>query len=370
MPSRLVSFAHGLLVALAVFCLNVGPGFAQLDPQLRGGHPGTVPPEPVPVVIDTAQVVFEWPETDPVPGAVHTVQDTILFGDVFHLVLDYAPEAGEIPEVALAGGADWLVPEEKPEPDLTGLPKPEGTRVVHSWRVYRTGPFRVNTGSFTSPVIQVRGRIDGTGQVATIRAPRVVGWSPWVALGLLLALMVVILLGRWLWGQVQRREDPEDFQIPLPAWLPAVIELKKLLKDGTLNRGDSRSFLDGLAGISRRFVAGRYRVPAQEMTGREITRACAGLGYGSAAPGGFARLIDELDHRRYNPEAAAGGWCREQAIDLYRQIEAARILPVYCDVPADLLREGETAWAEVDRELSLGGRSLRTAAPASGGGPA
>lgn len=382
-----VPFAVLLLACLA-WGGSVAHVYGQVDPQLPGGQPGMVPTvpaaEPAPAIIDTAMAVLEIPESDERPVALYALQDTVLFGDILYLVLDFPGTLDPEPEVEVAGDSDWFVSEPVPEPSgVTGifkrgspkhpglgdLPPVAGTRVVRLFRIYRTGPFRVGADSLVTAVLHVQGRTSGTDQVASIRAPRPVGWSPLLALALLVALILVILAGRLLWGQMQRREDPDDRIVPPPAWLAAVIELRDLLKQGSLNSDDSRTFLDGLAGISRRYVAQRYRIPAQEMTGREIIRSCGWLGHATSRPGAFGRMIDELDHRRYNPEAAPGSWCREQAIFLYEQISSVRVMPLYTDVPASLLRDGEAAWSEVDRELSPGGRPRRTSDAQLMGGP-
>jgi len=113
-------------------------------------------------------------------------------------------------------------------------------------------------------------------------------------------------------------------------------------------------------------MAARYRVAAQEMTGREIINACAGRGHPVSDPGAFARMIDELDHRRYNPEAATPAWCREQAIVLFEQMGKVRVLPRFTEVPAELLLEGEKAWSELKTEFSGAGNiSSGMAGPAA-----
>ena len=170
-----------------------------------------------------------------------------------------------------------------------------------------------------------------------------------------------------LWDRGSRRADLTDRDLPPPAWLTGAIELRDLLHEGSLSRGENRVFLDGLAGIARRFVAGRYRIAAQEMTGREIITACADLGHRSTQPGIFARMIDAVDHHRYNPEVSSTGWCREQTILLYDHIARVRILPRYSEVSADLRSEGETAWTDLKRELSSGPGRLRNSGAVSSG---
>ena len=320
--------------------------------------------------MNTATAVFDLSEMAVAPTRFHTVQDTVVFGDLFHLVLDFPEALDAQPEIPLVAGEDWLVAEvsldpglldrllgrgSSTAPEIGDLPDtPEGTRFVASFRIYRTNPFLVKAEAFQSPVIQVVGRVDGTSDTAPIRAPRQVPWSPWIILGLLALLALILVVARLLWNRGGGKDDWADRAIPAPAWLVAAIDLRDLLANGFLNRGESRPFLDGLAAISRRFVAGRYRIAAQEMTGREITSACGGLGYLSPSPGVFARLIDAVDHHRYNPEAAPPGWCRDQAILFFREIGRVRVLPRYTEVPEGLVVESEIAWKDLGRELAAG----------------
>ena len=344
-----------------------GPVWAQGGGRIPS-VPGVVSPDSSgAAAVDTALAVLGFPTEAPIPLAIHTVQDTVLFGDVFYLVLDFPGTETQGFSNELTAGQEWLVPETVrdpgfwgrlfgrdggPRPDLSDLPVAEGRRVSLAFRVYRTQPFQVQAGPFISGVIQVQGRIAGTGETAAIRAPRPVGWSPAVIALLILALVVILWLARLLWDLGHRGEELENRIIPAPAWLAAGIELRDLYRKGSLDRGDSRLFLDGLAGISRKFVAGRYRIAAQEMTGREIVKACTRLGHTRSNPGSFASLIDGLDHNRYNPESSVPAWCREQASQFFQLMGQVRVLPRYTDVPADLLLEGEKAWAELRRELA------------------
>lgn len=383
--SRIAPPILALAIGWLVWWGGAVSGLGQMDHLPPGTVAGESPAgmTPLPVVIDTALAILEFSATDPAPTAFHTVQDTILFGDVFYLVLDYSGQPEGLQEGRLVEGGDWLVPAPEgkpglldrvlgrradPRPDMSALPAVgDRVRVARSFRVYRTNPFRLQAGSFMSPVIQVVGRVAGSDETAGIRAPRPVGWSPLVVLGLVVLFFLILFLARLLWDRGRGREGPADRELPSPAWLTAAIELRDLLQEGSLNRGDSRVFLDGLAGIARRFVTGRYRIAAQEMTGREIIIACAALGHRSTQPGIFARMIDAVDHHRYNPEVSGAGWCRDQAILLYDQMGMVRILPRYSDVPADLRREGETAWADLKRELSSGPSRLRNSGAVSSG---
>ncbi len=370
-----------VLCAWSVSC----PG--QVDQMPPGTPPGMLQSKPAPAGVETALAILEFPPSEPAPATISTVQDTVLFGDVVYLILDFAGQqdgrAEGFPEALLSVENDWLVavPAEKrgfldrvlgrnaeSVPEMSDLPDVgDQTRLVQSFRVYRTNPFRLQIGSFMSPVIQVKAGVAGTEEMVGIRTPRPGGWSPLAALGMLLSLLLVLWLAWFLWDRRRRGDDLSDRDLPPPAWLAAAIELRDLLQEGSLGQGDSRAFLDGLAGIARRFVAGRYRIAAQEMTGREIIAACSDLGHRSTQPGVFARMIDSVDRSRYNPETTGAGWCRDQAILLYDQMAAVRILPRYSEVSADLRSQGEKAWSDLKRELASGPGRLRGSNAVSSG---
>ena len=326
----------------------------------------TQPAVPNTAQVDTVVAVLEISSPDSVTSDVifHVVQDTILFGELLHLVVDHA---GAPPAFELAEGSDWLVPSEAQDPGFWGrlfgrggspplaefdLPPPPDLRTVRSFLVYSTQPFRVRLGERLSPVVQVRNRIAGAEDTAAIRAPRPVGLSPLLILVLLAALVLVILVAWVFWARGPGREPLTDREIPPPAWLGAVTELRALFWEGALARGETRPYLDRLAGIARRFVAGRYRISAQDMTGREIIRACAALGHQTAEPGTIGRLIDEMDHRRYDPASATPAWCREQTVKFFEMVGRVRVMPRYTEVPPATILEAEEAWTALNREFA------------------
>lgn len=363
---------HPLVLALALVVQVFAAGLlsAQVDHSGPGLPAGPAPGAPLPAVVDTAVAVLEWTGSGLGPANVSAVGDSVVFGEMLQVVLDFPePMEGE-PSWQVAPGADWLVPVPRPEPDwwdkLRGRSGPgadlpdsltatEGTLSILGFRIYRTQPFRIQVGDVVSPVITVAGRVTGTSDIAAIRAPRPVGFSLPVLIAMVLALILIVMLGWFFWDRKRGGDDLADWELPVPAWLAAGIELRDLFWAGDLGRGDSRVFLDQLAGVARRFVAKRYRVAAQEMTGREIINASARLGHPISDPGAFARIIDELDLRRYNPESATAAWCREKTILLFAHMGRVRVMPRYTDVPADQLLEGEKAWAELRREFPAAG---------------
>ena len=248
-----------------------------------------VPAAPAVAVIDTAVAILEIAPDNSTPVIAHTMQDTVPFGGLVHLVLDYSPPPEGDLAIGPLIGADWLapLPQEKPglvsrilgktagpQPDLSGLPQiGEKFRAIHSFQVYRTNPFRLQVGTFLSPVIHVQGRIQDTQQTAAIRAPRSVGWSPLVILILLVILALILLVARWLWDRGSLRNEFSDRPLPAPAWLAAAIELRDLLQGGYLQRGDDRSFLDGLAGIERVALGTDYPFPLGELEPGKLIRS-------------------------------------------------------------------------------------------------
>lgn len=317
-----------------------------------------VAPTAVPAAPDTALALVELPEEAPTVTAWTLQPDTVTFGGSVVLVPVALPEDSSLPD--LSTEADWLVPVVPESPGfLARLTRSAPAAAPWpAFRVYRTDPFRLQVGSWTSPVIHVRGRAAGTDEVAGVRTPAWPGW-PWGRwLALVLGTGLVVLLLVWLWG---RRRGPvvwPDREVPPSVWPDTARGLRDLLAEGSLARGDARRFLDALAGLARAYVAGRYGVAAVEMTGREIVAACRRAGHRGDEVRFLAELIDEADLRRYDPEPPAPGWCRERAAEFYRRVQATRVLPRHTPAAPDRIREAETAWTEVARELDPTGRLL------------
>ncbi len=373
-----------LVASLAVGAAWVAP--AQI-PQDHGGSRPPVqyfdaPPQQVaPVVPDTVNIRITVPDSLPQPRAVYVVQDTLVFGGLLHLVLDYDVEQVDGPELMPVAEGDWLLPYTAPElgfwqrllgrdPDsifdplqsltLPKLATADGLRVVRSFRVYRRDPFRISWQKQLSPVLVVLGQTDGSEQTATIRDPRSLGWTPW---RLLVAAVLLALVAWWLYRLWNRRHQSaplENWLLPEPAWLATAVGLQGLLQDNILARGDSRLFLDRLAYLARDYVAGRYRVPAREMTGGEIVAACTALGHDPGHPLGFARLIDLADRERYNPAAPDTAFCREQSVQLLGRISKVRLERQHIAVAAERKLLADKAWAYLSGELGTGaGRPVR-----------
>lgn len=372
--------AFGVLWCLGWLSLAAFPGVAQMPLDPGQAQPSGMPPEPAEP--DTVTAHVELPAEWPVPVGMTVVPDTVRVGDTIWLVLDFDDHLPGAEATAWADSlehdAGWLEPRMEPELSwwrrltikATGgggrpipadvEPRSTGSRRVAAWRVYRTDPFRIAAGDDISPIITVVGRTEGLGDVAAIRDPDIPGWNPTVPLAVLLALVLLIVVARWLWRRRTRHEMTiRDWPVAPPAWLAAVVQLRQLLQDDLLSRGEGRIFLDRLAHVVRQYVSGRYRIAALEMTGREITDACRALGYRSEYPQRLGDLVGELDRRRYDPTELDLAGCRRRVAELFAVMAEVRIEARYTPVPAADQLAADQAWAHLQQEL--GPLSLATA---------
>lgn len=314
--------------------------------------------------------------------AVHVRPDSVAFGDLVQVAVDFAGTAP--PDSALRVQAPWMAPAgaparggllnrgpgRDPEQDPARWPVlPQGAgRLVRSFRVYGTDPFRLQAGAAISPVVDVGGRTDAAGQAAPVRDPR--------ALGLALAAWVWILLGAaaaaaliwWLWRR-RGRAAVEDLDLPVAsiAWLAAVRDLRRLLDETGSAGWEGRRFLDRLAGIVRTYIGGRFLIGAREMTGREIVAACRSRGYPSAPAKALAALVDRADRRRYGPGDPGPQECREAAAAFLELLGQVRILPRMTPVPPADLQSAQAAWASLVGEFQEAGTGESALSRAGGG---
>ena len=125
------------------------------------------------------------------------------------------------------------------------------------------------------------------------------------------------------------------------------------------NPGHDRAYLDSLAAIVRRYLGGRYHLPAAEMTAGEISAAALRAGWPAAHLRSFARLLATCDEARYAPATVGGQRCRQDmqlAIDL---IDGQRIEAVWSPVSAAVRTAAAAAWQELRRRYpdTAAGRS-------------
>jgi hypothetical protein len=338
-------------LAVVTACLAAGRAGAALPPVGRPGPGAAVAP-------DTALVEFLPSGAGPAPTALHVLADTVSFGGTIDVAWDLpaGADAGAFRAPVSKGEQLVFVPATgRPAGqagEAAGLPAATGPRVMTRYRVYATDGIRLQWKGQVSPVVSVLGRVTDPAKTAAIRDPRAWPWFTWT-LGLLLLLAAALAgAGWWLWRRLRRGAGPVDWALPEPAWIAVAPALRDLLARRLVERGEERDFLDGLAGLARRFAAAHYGIAAGEMTGPELVAACAGLGHESALPGALARLIEGADLRRYDPQSPSPAWCRDQAAELVVRMGEVRVLPRLTPVATERLLGAQQAWSELTAGLA------------------
>ncbi|MBK7045713.1 MAG: hypothetical protein IPH48_04160 [bacterium] len=348
-----------LLTAVVAVLATVAAAGAQTAP---------LPDGPAQAVPDTGRLAFAAADSLPAPIAFHVLGDTVAFGGLLGIAWDLPQGAGSTGAPPTVAGDQLILEPEPARPwwrfkggdrskvfadAAASLPASPGERVVATYRVYRTAPFRLEWLGRTSPVVLVRGRVDDPSRLAAIRDPRPVGWFT-AAAAVLLALLVLLAAASWWWWRRRRRRDNAalDWSLPEPAWIGTALALRALLAERHLERGDTRLFLDGLAAVARRHAAGHFGVAAAEMTGRELIASCNARGYAPMQPEALARIIDAADLHRYDRAGPTAEWCRHEAVDLLTALSATRVMPRQTPVAAERLLEAGKAWTAVTADLA------------------
>ncbi len=314
------------------------------DPAPGAGLP-PMPAMPVPADPDTVTVRLEFPEDRALPAAVSLARDTLLLGQETLLVLDFDPVALPDEPLSLLDGLEfsqtWLAW------DGTATVDPAQPGRLHlPVRVYQINPFRIEAGTANTGVKLVNLRTEGSQETATIRDPRRWGWNLLTILTVAVVLTLLVLLGWWAWtARKVATEEISDWNVPVPGWIQASVDLQNLLTANLLERGDFRGFLDRLAGICRHYLAVRFGIRAVEMTPPEIRAACLALAQPAALTDSFLDILEGLDSRRYDPQPADPEYCRHTAWRFQTAMETARIMPRFTPVPAEDLLAAEKAWA-------------------------
>lgn len=352
------------VVAIVVACADAGLAGAAPQPSGRPAPGAAAAP-------DTGVVEFLPSGTGPVPTALHVLADTVTFGGTIDVAWDLpaGADAASFRAPVSKGEQLVLVPAgdhaARSDGGSAGLPAGAGPRVVARYRVYATDGLRLQWKGQVSPVVSVKSRVTDPAKTAAIRDPRSWPWITWT-LGLILLLAAALAgAGWWLWRRLHRGSAPVDWALPEPAWIAAAPAFRDLLAGRLVERGEARAFLDGLAGVARRFAAAHYGIAAGEMTGPELVAACGDLGHEPALPGALARLIEGADLRRYDPQPPSSAWCRDQAAELVVRIGEARVLPRLTPVAPERLLGAQQAWVELTAGLAAA--SAEIGHPAGGG---
>ena len=314
------------------------------------------PAPQTPAVIDTALVEITLPEGAPSCLSVAVTSDTLGFGVAGLLKLEFSSNEFKPTAENLEISSPWL----KLSPArISG----NSGQVVFDVYVYRLNPFQIKVGQTLGPVVFVSGSTTDLSDTAAIRMPRI--WaSRWWLLIIPALLLTFFIMGLWwLWQRRLRLEPLDQWHPEAPAWLQASVDLKNLVDGDYPDPVTSRIFLDRLATICRSYLAGRYLVHAGEMTSGEILDSCRMKGHDSRSLRKMVKILQDLDHNRYDLEPPVATWCRAQAKNLVDTIENVRILPRYTQVEAGLLVEAEIAWSWLKESENI----LPGMSPVSGG---
>jgi hypothetical protein len=317
----------------------------QITPPM-GMHPVTPAPPAATAPPDTALARITGPAGAPGPVAIHVAPAEVALGEPVAVALDFPPGSDAPAATRLQTEAPWLAPTEVPAGALADLPAGDGPRVTLGLRVWRLGPWRLAWGEAgtTGPVRSVAGRLQAGAEPAPVRDPRALGglprWAPWALAALLLALAVA--WARWR----RRRADRARFWAPppAPAWLETARALREL--DGSV--GHDRRFLDRLAAIVRRYLQGRYGLPAPGMAAGDLAAVARTAAWPADPLVDFARLLQDCDDARYRPQGLDAGLCRQAMARAVALVGATRTQATWAPPPADLAAEAAAAWRELE----------------------
>jgi hypothetical protein len=139
---------------------------------------------------------------------------------------------------------------------------------------------------------------DETGDIREIRGPfsipvsvvRVAGW-----LLVLLLLLSIALFAYRRWRLAPHAEVVDAGPPPRPAHEIALEALDRLESSPLLSRGEVKGYHIEVSEILRRYVEGRFTVPALEMTTWEIAEGLERAGVGQEFREGLRRFLDQCD---------------------------------------------------------------------------
>jgi hypothetical protein len=313
-------------------------------PQMPAGMPEPADP-------DTVSARLVLPEDLPAPLSIAFFPDTIAVGSDAFLRLEFLPGQAPADLPALRESSEFSQEWIQWNPKLKAEAVP-GNAVVLPVKIYQINPFLVELDGLSTQVVLVDLRTQGSQDTASVRDPRRWGWNFWTLLVGGLLLLGLLLLAWWIWtARKIAAEKLPDWQVPPPSWLQSCLELKSLHDEGILERGQGREYLDRLAGICRRYLAGRFRVGAVEMTGPEIAAACAERGYLRQQAERFTSLLEKIDSSRYDPEGLSNHACLLRGREFMSAMAHVRIIPRHTPVPVDLALAADKAWTQLSEQL-------------------
>ena len=175
------------------------------------------------------------------------------------------------------------------------------------------------------------GRDEG-GTIRDIKGPLAIPFGMVTLLPWLAGLVVLAILGYWLYRRYRRRARPEvvvPTVPPRPAHELAYESLDALEASGLLELGEIKTYHIRVSDIVRVYAEGRFRIDAMEMTTSEVLTLLGHRGVSRSIVADFRQVLDRCDlvkFAKFRPEAAA---CRDlvplgrRLVDLTRPAKRA-----------------------------------------------
>jgi len=322
----------GIIACLLLVLCATGPGRAQV---MSAPPPGAAPP-------DTAILVLDVSTDLPAPVLRSAGPDSVLFGGEIAVLCDFPAGVGRAALDSLVSRVPWAEPLGV---EVSAAGPDEGVAATVTLRLSRAGPYRLawGDGSPSAQIFHVTGRLGPDDPPAPLRDPRRLGWYWWRLLLVLLAAAVLLALIRRLRGRDEADAVCSD-PLPPPAWMPAAVALCDLADGGRDARGEGRVFLDELGLIYRRYLAGRFRIGAVEMTPEEIARTLASHRYPERVHARARDILSRCDLLRFSPGEVPVSVCREQLRDVFTEVAQTRVQARYSPVPPDLELAAGRSW--------------------------
>ena len=324
-----------LYLSLAL-CFLPATGAVQAAPPTMGLPQGAPPPPMQPAPPETLRAEIVLPDGLPTCVGIEAPADSVVFGDPLAVVFWFDAEAISPPSAPATTEAAWL--------HLGAWqPGPRAGSLVLEMRPYALDYFQLEAGDALGPVTAMAGSGADLSEAAPVTTPHLWKTRWWLLLLAACALAGLVWGLLRLWGRRRRLEPLQPWPCAPAAWLEAAPALRHLLTEDRRAAADSHYFCDRLAGQIRRFLAGRYLIPATEMTASEIRSGLGRRGYPEQEARGLIRLLKDLDNHRYAPEPPPGAWVREQAAAFFAGMAECRIVPRHTLVDPEVLLAAQQA---------------------------
>jgi len=348
------------------------------------GPTGTLPHtalSPAPLEPDTVLALLSGGQDWPLPLAVRVMPDSVQFGAIAWVVLDFPLSEVELAADSLGCNAAWLVlphqKDERPSAGLTGWwrrvftragppempefpaaidpPSADVDRLIVPTRIYHPGPFQVGWSTENSAVSALIEVVSGLGpgqQPVPVRSPRPLGWRWYLFIPVVLLLGIILWL-YFFWSQKRQAVlSPQHNPIPPPAYLSIAQDLDELTRSDLLASGQGRLYLDRLAAITRRYLEARFFFNARAMTTAEITYTLQRRAYRLRADRRFLNALAVCDSQRYRSGPVDPAICRALLAAVVEFIGFNRIEARFTPIPPQLEISGRKCWSALEKRIA------------------